>query len=195
MKKRACIVLGIILVLVAGFAIYYAYREYAQDEHEKAGNENEEKVDIRSLDDFYNTELAKDKDIRNLPEDYSSFDAQEDNCFVIGAMVHNDYLYGEFMENCKNKKPAFIRVGQNTTEGDLVLFDILYDETADTLYLVADSTRDKFSAKQDRIIQMREFAHVAEYEKDNSLYWVLYNEPITDENFETDNVFLLAIIN
>ena len=60
-------------------------------EYNKNGNEK-----ISNLDDFYNTELTNDFDIRNLGKIYSSFDAQKDNCFVIGAMVHNDYLYAEF---------------------------------------------------------------------------------------------------
>ena len=59
---------------------------------------------ISNLNDFYNTELTKNRDIRNLSKEYTSFDAQKDNCFVIGAMVHNDNLYSEFMENYKNKK-------------------------------------------------------------------------------------------
>ena len=36
--------------------------------------------DINNLDDFYNTELTKNRDIRNLGEEYNSFDAQKDNC-------------------------------------------------------------------------------------------------------------------
>ena len=72
--------------------------------------------EIKTLDDFYNTELTKEKDIRNLGELYNSFDAQKDNCFVIGAMVHNDYLYYEFMNNFKNDKSSFVRVAQNTVE-------------------------------------------------------------------------------
>lgn len=70
----------------------------------------ENNSNISNLNDFYNTELTKNRDIRNLSEEYISFDAQKDNCFVIGAMVHNDNLYSEFMENYKNKRTAFIRV-------------------------------------------------------------------------------------
>lgn len=54
--------------------------------------------DINTLNDFYNTELTQNKDIRHLGQEYSAFDAQKDNCFVIGAMVHNDNLYSEFMD-------------------------------------------------------------------------------------------------
>lgn len=150
---------------------------------------------ISNLNDFYNTELTKNRDIRNLSKEYTSFDAQKDNCFVIGAMVHNDNLYSEFMENYKNKKTAFIRVAQNTVEGDLILTDILYYEKSDKLYIVTDNTRDKFSAENDRIIELKEFNYISEYKNNNHLYWVLYNEDITEENFKTDNVFVITTIN
>lgn len=150
---------------------------------------------ISNLNDFYNTELTKNRDIRNLSKEYTSFDAQKDNCFVIGAMVNNDNLYSEFMENYKNKKTAFIRVAQNTVEGDLILTDILYYEKSDKLYIVTDNTRDKFSAETDRIIELKEFNYISEYKNNNHLYWVLYNEDITEENFKTDNVFVITTIN
>lgn len=154
-------------------------------------NNLEENID--SLDEFYNTELTKDNDIRNLAKGYSSRDAQKDKCFVIGAMVHNDYLYSQFMVNYKNKKNAFIRVAKNTIEGDLILNDILYYKGK--LYLVTDYTRDEFAAIEDRNIKMKEFDNISEYTYNNHLYWVLYNGEIKDENFESDNVFVITIIN
>lgn len=150
---------------------------------------------ISNLNDFYNTELTKNKDIRNLSKRYTAFDAQKDNCFVIGEIVHNDNLYSEFMKNYKNKKTAFIRVAQNNVEGDLILIDILYYEKSDKLYIVTDNTRDKFSAETDRIIELKEFNYISEYKNNNHLYWVLYNEDITEENFKTDNVFVITTIN
>lgn len=152
-------------------------------------------ITIKTVDDFYNTTLTQNKDIRNLSSEYSSFDAQKDNFFVIGAMAHNDYLYNEFMENYKNKKSAFIRVAQNTAEGDLILYDILYSEKTDNLYLVKDNTRDEFATKADRKIELKEFKNIAEYKYENHLYWVLYNGNISDENFNTDNVFVITTIN
>lgn len=41
----------------------------------------ENSSNISSLNDFYNTELTKNRDIRNLSKEYTSFDAQKDNCF------------------------------------------------------------------------------------------------------------------
>lgn len=151
--------------------------------------------EIKTLDDFYNTELTKEKDIRNLGELYNSFDAQKDNCFVIGAMVHNDYLYYEFMNNFKNDKSSFVRVAQNTVEGDLFLYDILYHEETNKLYLVSDYTRDEFSASEDRIIKLRQYEGITEYTYNENLYWVLYNGELNDETFNSENVFIITLIN
>lgn len=155
----------------------------------------ENNISINSLNDFYNTKLTKNRDIRNLSKEYTSFDAQKDNCYVRDTMVHNDNLYSEFMEDYKNKKTAFIRVAQTTVEGDLTLIDILYYDKTDKLYVVTDNTRDKFAAETDRIIQLKEYNYISEYKDNNNLYWVLHNEDITEENFETDNVFVIATIN
>lgn len=151
---------------------------------------------IEDINDLYNHSVTDNyEDIRTLPQNYSKEQAQKDNCFIIDAMVHNDNLYSEFMENYKNKKTAFIRVAQNTVEGDLILTDILYYEKSDKLYIVTDNTRDKFSAETDRIIELKEFNYTSEYKNNNHLYWVLYDEDITEENFKTDNVFVITTIN
>lgn len=86
-------------------------------------------------------------------------------------------------------------MAQNTVEGDLILTDILYYEKSDKLYIVTDNTRDKFSAETDRIIELKEFNYTSEYKNNNHLYWVLYNGDITEENFKTDNVFVITTIN
>ncbi len=156
---------------------------------------NKTNIDIKGLDDFYNIELTKENDIRKLSKEYNSFDAQKDNCFVIGAMVHNDNLYSEFMENYKNRISSFIRVAQNTVEGDLIIYDILYYKNTDKLYLVTDDTRDKFSSPEDRNIELKEFKNISEYNFENHLYWILYNEEVNDDNFNTDNVFIITTIN
>ena len=192
MKKKICIIIGVFLIilLVIGIIINHVDRGRVS-----TANRLNDDTTIKTIDAFYNTILTQNKDIRNLPIEYTSFDAQKDNSFVIGAMVHNDYLYNEFMENYKNRKSSFIRVAQNTVEGDLIIYDILYDEKSDTLYLVTDNTRDEFAAEADRKIELKEFKNIAEYEYKNHLYWVLYNENITDENFNTDNVFAITTIN
>ena len=113
MKKKILIILSIIFLIALIIGTMYLIdmkrmkdnksvlfstwgNSYAPPENVSETQENKE---IENIDDFYNTDLTKEKDIRNLGELYNSFDAQKDNCFVIGAMVHNDYLYSEFMNN------------------------------------------------------------------------------------------------
>ena len=138
--------------------------------------------------------------IRSIPKNYSKEQAQQDNCFVIGAMVHNDYLYNEFMEKYKNKKDAFIRVAQNTVEGDLFLIDLLYEASNDKIHLVKDDTRDRFSAQADRTIKYTTYEKIGEWNYQNRLYWVAYNGELPDgTNVEytinSDELFIIATIN
>lgn len=193
MNKKIVIGIAVALIILVIVGVVYAISKVGNKPVETLENNEGGLENISNLDEFYSLSLTKDKDIRNLPEGYTSFDAQKDNCFVVGAMVHNDNLYTEFMNDYKNKKTAFIRVAQNTIEGDLVLYDILYYNKTDRLYIVNDSTRDKYT--NEATIYLGEYKNISECAINNHLYWVLYNETITDENFQTDNVFVITTIN
>lgn len=191
MNKR--VIIGIIIVIILIICVFTWQKLYNKSNEDTPKQQTEE---VSDLDKFYNNDITKEyKDIRELSESYSKQDAQKDNCFVIGAMVHNDYLYSEFMENYKNGNSAFIRIAQNTAEGDLIIYDIMYDNGKNRISLVTDSTRDKFSSEEDRIIQLREYESIAEYKYNNHLYWVVYNGELNDEALKTDNVFILTTIN
>ncbi|MCM1104258.1 MAG: DUF4362 domain-containing protein [Clostridium sp.] len=152
--------------------------------------------DIFDLDAFYqNPVLQEYKDIRDLEEGYSKEQAQSDNCFVIGAMVHNDGLYDEFMVHVQNGEDAFIRVVQYNTEGDVIIDDILYVCDSDKVYLVYDRTRDRFADENDRSITLYEFDNIAEYNYKDHLYWVVFNGEMSDANFESANTFIITLIN
>ena len=45
---------------------------------------------IKNIDDFYNTSLTKEMDIRNLTKKYSSFDAKKDKVFFIDQYAYID---------------------------------------------------------------------------------------------------------
>ncbi len=63
---------------------------------------------IEDINDFYNHSItSKYEDLRTLPGNYSKEQAQKDNCFIIGAMVHNDNLYSEFMDKYNKKRKCF----------------------------------------------------------------------------------------
>lgn len=158
--------------------------------------ESEEVEEIFDLDAFYqNPVLQEYRDIRDLEESYSKEQAQSDNCFVIGAMVHNDGLYDEFMLHVQNGEDAFIRVVQYNTDGDVIIDDILYNCGADKVYLVYDRTRDRFADENDRRITLYEFDNIAEYDYKDRLYWVVFNGEMSDANFESANTFIITLIN
>lgn len=160
----------------------------------------EKNKDINTLNDFYNTELTQNKDIRHLGQEYSTFDAQKDNCFVIGAMVHNDNLYSEFMDKYNKKENAFIRVVQSTIEGDIFIIDVLYEAKNNKIHLVKDDTRDKFSAKEDRTIKYKTYEKTGVWNYNNLQYWVAYNGELPNNtkaefSINSDDLLIITTIN
>ena len=182
-KKRILIIcLFIIILLIAMFLII------------KFTDKNES-YEV-TLDWLYTSEITADyEDIRELPLSYSKESAQKDKCFVIGAMVHNDYLYREFMGKYEKKENAFVRVAQNTIEGDLIIYDIYYDSQKNKVYVVSDYTRDEFAAEEDKTINLTEYDSVSEYKYNDRLYWVVYKGELDDNTFNTTNVKIITTIN
>ena len=186
--NKKIIILICILIIAISIGIFVTIKVLHKPE--------EETTNLSELDIFYNNEITKKyKDIRLLDEYYNKEEAQKDNCFVIGAMVHNDYLYYSFMKDYKNKEDAFIRVAQNTIEGDLYLYDIMYDSDKYELILVTDFTRDKFASDDNRIILLRKYKYITEYNYKGHVYWVIYNGELNDETFESNNTYILSLIN
>jgi len=156
---------------------------------------------ISDINDFYNHSITtKYTDIRSLSQNYSKEQAQNDNCFIIGAMVHNDNLYSDFMSNYKNKENAFIRVVQSTIEGDIFIIDVLYEARNNKIHLVRDYTRDEFSSLEDRTIKYNTYEKTGVWKYQNSEYWVVYNGELPDGNtaeysINSDDLFIIATIN
>jgi len=156
---------------------------------------------ILSIDDVYNHSATKKyEDIRSLDENYSKEQAQKDNCFVIGAMVHNDNLYTEFMDKYKKQENAFIRVAQSTVEGDVYLIDLLYEAKNNKIHFVKDNSRDEFSSQEDRIIQYKTYEKTGVWNYQNREYWVVYNGNLPEGStaeytIDPDRLFIIATIN
>lgn len=156
---------------------------------------------IADINDVYNHSITNNyKDIRSLPQNYSKEEAQKDNCFVIGAMVHNDNLYSEFMDKYNKKENAFIRVVQSTVEGDIFIIDVLYEEINNKIHIVKDNTRDEFTAKEDRTIKYSTYEKTGVWNYQNTQYWVAYNGKLPDGtntqyNINSDELFIIATIN
>ena len=147
------------------------------------------------LDIFYSDEITSDyEDIRKLSADYNIYDAQTDKCLIVGAMVHNENVYGEFMDNFKNGRDAFVRIARSTENKDLVIFDIMYKSSTKEFKLVTDYTRDTSKNTEDRIIKLSNYKNISEYKYNESTYLVLYNGELNDETFNSENVFKVVTL-
>ena len=165
------------------------------DDNRKIGYEE----GIKDINDFYNHSITENyQDIRSLPKEYSKNQAQMDNCFIIGAMVHNDNLYNEFIDKYNKKETAFIRVVQSTIEGDVFIIDVLYDAVSNKVHLVKDNTRDEFSAQEDRTIKYKTYEKMGVWNYQNAQYWVAYNGNLPNGTAEymmnADDLFIIATI-
>lgn len=154
---------------------------------------------IEDINDLYNHSVTDNyEDIRTLPQNYSKEQAQKDNCFIIGAMVHNDNLYNEFMDKYNKKETTFIRVVKSTVEGDSIITDVLYDAITNKIHLVNDNTRDEFSSQEDRTIEYKTYEKTGVWNYQNSQYWVAYNGDLPNGTAEyminSDDLFIIATI-
>lgn len=198
-KITICIV--VIILLLVGIIGGIVAGQNRKNEENTDNSNTDINQNVSSIDDIYNSEITKEyTDIRKLSEDYTVEQAQQDNCFVIGAMVHNDNLYSEFMTNFNEKKSSFIRVVQTTVEGDLCIIDLLYDTNSNKIHLVKDDTRDEFSAQEDRTIKYKTYEKTGVWNYQNSEYWVAYNGELPDGtnaeyNINFDELFIIATIN
>lgn len=156
---------------------------------------------ISDINDFYNHSITSEyKPITTLPKNYSKEQAQKDNCFIIGAMVHNDNLYSEFMDKYNKKQDAFIRVVQSTIEGDIFIIDVLYEAKNNKIHLIKDDTRDKFSAQEDRTIKYKTYEKTGIWNYLNLQYWVAYNGELPNRegaeySINSDDLFIITTIN
>lgn len=123
---------------------FMKYEDYA-DENIKINNNEKDVV-----------QNAKYIPLENLPKEYTFEQALKDGCLIISYKnIYNKGILDKFIENTgvnsKNRIPDVLRVAQWTTEGDLILTDVEY--TKEGKYKIRhDSTRDKFSREEDRII-------------------------------------------
>ena len=145
------------------------------------------------LDRIYKTKTVKD--IRELWEDYDMKQALSDDVIILSAEKNNLAQFFKTTEsrwNIKDERLIIYRLAQTTVEWDLVLYDIYFDKNDNLIYLITDFTRDKFSAPEDRVINIRQFENIWTYEHNGIKYGVLYNWEINDEVFQSEDCFVLA---
>ncbi len=143
--------------------------------------------------------------LEQLPKEYTFEQALKDGCLIISYKnIYNKGMLDKFIENTgvnsKNRIPDILRVAQWTTEGDLILTDVEY--TKEGKYKIRhDSTRDKFSRQEDRIITTNDdfpgnFYGITEIEEEEhiELTLALYAEICyVDENAKIYEPYIIAM--
>lgn len=151
---------------------------------------------IKNVDDFYKTPMTQSNNIRDLSKNYSISDAKKDNCYVTGSPI-NDKLFSGFTSKYNKKRDAFVRVVQTTTEGDVIITDVLYNSKDDKIHIVTDNTRDKYASEEDKTIKYQSYEKINVWLHDNARYWVAYNGTLPDSEIdETDdeNFFVITAL-
>lgn len=151
---------------------------------------------INNIDDFYKTPLTQYNDIRDLSKNYSISDAQKDNCYVTGSSINNK-LFSGFTTKYNKKKDAFVRVVQTTTEGNIIITDVLCDPINDKIHIVTDNTRDKYASEEDKTIKYQSYEKISVWLHNSTRYWVAFNGTLPESEIdETDdeNFFIITAL-
>lgn len=142
---------------------------------------------IETIDDFYNTELTKDYDIRKLPKDYKP-QAEIATDFIELAKVN------DFLKKRQDNKSSFIRTAAITVEGDWVFKDVLYYAPTNQLLVVIDNSRDEFSRSEDKKIFLVKYDNTEIHQNNNSKIWVVYQgDRYKPESSSYESLFILSI--
>lgn len=96
---------------------------------------------------------TKNASLEELPQNYTIEQAIKDGCFTVTYYaVYNKENLDDFIEktsvNNTNREADSIRIAASTVEGDLILYDLIFDGEKYTLK--SDYTRDKYMAEDDR---------------------------------------------
>ena len=96
---------------------------------------------------------TKNASLEELPQSYTIEQAIKDGCSTVTYYsVYNKEYLDNFIEktsvNNTNREADSIRIAASTVEGDLILYDLIFDGEKYTLK--SDYTRDKYMAEDDR---------------------------------------------
>lgn len=112
-------------------------------------------IAIKEVKDFY--EYLEKNNIKNQ-KDEEEFDiekAKDNNYYVYQKDEEiNRSNLDDFLDKYKDKKTAFIKIASQTKEGNFILYHVLYDNVSKKVYVVADTTRDKFASEKIRRVEL-----------------------------------------
>lgn len=124
---------------------------------------------LKRVEEINATKEYRDKELEELPQNYTLEQAVRDGCFVVTYnRVYNKNRLDSFIENTgmqpQNRIEDKIRIVLYTDEGDPIIIDLEYKITDETYLLSGkpvnktkyimrvDNTRDEFAAEVDRKI-------------------------------------------
>lgn len=124
----------------------------------------------KRVEEINATKEYRDKELEELPQNYTLEQAVRDGCFVVTYnRVYNKNKLDSFIANTgmnpQNRIEDKIRIVLYTDEGDPIIIDLEYKITDETYLLSGkpvnktkyimrkDNTRDRFAAKEDRRIK------------------------------------------
>jgi hypothetical protein len=112
----------------------------------------EYEVGILNIDDFYNHSIVIEYGaLRNLREKDLEEQIEKNKCLVIREKIYNDNLYHEFMNKYYKKENTFIRVVQETAQGDISITDILYEAMNDKIHIVRADKWQRMTLKDNEV--------------------------------------------
>ena len=140
---------------------------------------------------------TKNASLEELPQNYTIEQAIKDGCFTVTYYsVCNKENLDDFIEktsvNNTNREADSIRIAASTVEGDLILYDLIFDGEKYTLK--SDYTRDKYMAEEERKVVINddipgEFYTVNLIETDGAveLMLLLVVQPSQEYNIINEN--------
>lgn len=169
-KAKIIGVLSILMVIILVLLIVIGVTKYIITNNETNNNITNNKVS--NIEEDTNSLNKQQKKLNNLPKDYNMQDAISDGCFIIANnnTIYNKKALDNFIESlnvkAEKRQDSKLRIVQFTTEGDIIITDIEYKvseyiESGKTKkrgnYIVTrDNTRDKWSAENDRKIEIND---------------------------------------
>lgn len=161
MKNKILIGIIIFIALAVAIGLVLFSLGFFKDDDTKANNI------YNGIETYYNTlnnnevgnNMAgnqidtKNASLEELPQSYTIEQALKDGCFTVTYYsVCNKEKLDDFIEktsvNNTNREADSIRIAASTVEGDLILYDLIFDGEKYTLK--SDYTRDKYMAEDDR---------------------------------------------
>jgi len=113
-------------------------------------------------------------ELADLPKNYPPDTAQANGDVVsVHGNADNVQRLDEFIENIKAQVNDRVRITQYTTEGDAIIYDLIWD--GQQIRMIIDSTRDKFGGSEAQKIDEKVVQKIVIEEREESVVYYAVN--------------------